>query len=163
MSFRIAAISAEHIPGFRSAVDSVARELLYLAMTGAPPPNAVRKFVMDNIARHTPQFVAVADDEVVGWCDVIPKPRPSQQHSGVLGMGVIASYRRRGIGRSLMDAALKAARETGMTRVELTVRVNNEPARKLYESFGFVTEGVCRRHVRINGAYDDSYYMAVLF
>jgi RimJ/RimL family protein N-acetyltransferase len=159
----IAPIAEEHIDGFRAAVDSVARELKYLAFLEAPPPPEVRKFVLHNIAEHVPQFVAIEDERVVGWCDVLPKPRPALRHSGVLGIGIMAAHRGRGIGHALMDATLQAAWEGGLTRIELTVRVDNEHAKRLYESFGFAIEGLCKRHMRVEGRYHDSYLMARLY
>jgi ribosomal protein S18 acetylase RimI-like enzyme len=162
-TFRVVPIAEEHIAGFHAAVDSVARELLYLLLLEAPPIETTREFVRGNIAAGTPQFVALDGNQVVGWCDVTPKSRPSQAHCGMLGMAVIEPYRGRGIGKALLDATLKAARAKGMTRVELTVRADNEKAKRLYESFGFAVEGTCRRHVRIKGEYSDSYYMALLF
>ena len=163
MAYRVVPIAEEHIEGFRAALDSVARELRYLAMTEAPPPDDIGKWVRSHITSGMPQFVAIADEKVVGWCDVSPKARSTQSHIGVLGMGVMAPWRGRGIGRMLVDATLKAARAKGLTRVELTVRVDNAPARRLYQSFGFVEEGICKRHLRIDGEYADTYYMAVLY
>jgi RimJ/RimL family protein N-acetyltransferase len=158
----IVPIAEEHIDGFRAAVDSVARELKYLAFLEAPPPAEVRKFVLSNIAERVPQFVALDDDRVVGWCDVLPKPRPALRHSGVLGMGVISEHRGRGIGRALLDATLQTAKASGISRIELTVRVDNERAKRLYERFGFVIEGLCRRHMRVDGEFKDSWLMALL-
>ena len=155
-------IGEEHIEGFRAAVDSVARELKYLAFLDAPPLAEARKFVLQGIAEGVVQLVVLDAERVIGWCDVLPKPRPAMRHSGVLGMGVIESYRGRGVGRALMDATLRAAWKTGLTRVELTVRVDNPRARRLYESFGFVVEGVSRNHMLIRGEYADSYLMALL-
>jgi RimJ/RimL family protein N-acetyltransferase len=156
-------ISEEHVEGFRAALDRVAREERYLAFLAAPPLDQVRKFVRENIRSNTVQFVALAEDAVVGWCDVLPKPRPTMRHSGVLGMGVVEGHRGRGIGRALLGTALQAARAKGLTRVELSVRTDNERAKALYEKFGFVVEGVCRKHMRVRGAYHDSYLMAVLY
>lgn len=160
---RIVPIAEEHIEGFRAAVDSVAREHRFLAFLEAPPLEAVRDFVLGNIRSGQPQFVAIADDAVVGWCDVLPKPRPVYRHSGVLGIGVIDTYRRRGIGTALLEPTLQAARAKGLTRIELTVRTDNERAKALYEKFGFVVEGVCRRDMCINGVYQDSFLMAALY
>lgn len=143
-------------------LDSVAREERYLAMLQAPSLEEVRKFVSESRAKQRPQFVAVCDERPVGWCDVIEKPRDTLKHSGVLGMGVLQPYRGRGIGRALMQRTLEDAREKGFTRVELTVRVDNERAKKLYEKFGFAVEGLCRRHMRVRGEYYDSYLMAWL-
>jgi ribosomal protein S18 acetylase RimI-like enzyme len=159
----IVRIAEEHLEGFREALDSVARERAYLALLEAPPLAEMRKFVLRTIAQRAPQFVALADARVVGWCDILPKPHPTMLHSGVLGMGVISEYRGRGIGRALMDATLQAAKARGISRVELTVRVDNEPAKRLYESFGFEVEGKCRRHMRVAGEYKDSYLMALVY
>jgi ribosomal protein S18 acetylase RimI-like enzyme len=158
----IVPISEQHIEGFRAAVDSVARERRYLALLEAPPETDTRKYVQDNIAGGAPHFVAVADGKVVGWCDVAVRPRSTLRHSGVLGMGVIRGHRGKGIGRALMQATLSAAKASGMRRIELTVRVDNEPAKRLYESFGFVTEGLCKRHMCIDGQFIDSWLMALL-
>lgn len=163
MDFRIASIAEQHVEGFREALDSVARERKYLAFLEAPPPDQVRAFVMANIAARSAQFVAIVEESVVGWCDVLPKPRPAFSHSGALGMGIIKTCRGRGIGKALIQTTLDAAKANGLTRVELTVRVDNERARKLYESVGFVVEGLCKRHTRVDGKYADSYMMALLF
>jgi ribosomal protein S18 acetylase RimI-like enzyme len=156
-------MAQEHIDDFRAALDSVARERRYLAMLEAPPIEELAKFVKESIAAGAPVMVAISDEKLVGWCDVLRKPRPTQRHTGVLGMGVMADYRGRGIGKALMAAALAAAKEKGFTRIELTVRVDNPRAKRLYEQFGFVEEGLCRRHMCLDGAYADSYLMAVLY
>ncbi|HEX7052326.1 MAG TPA: GNAT family N-acetyltransferase [Burkholderiales bacterium] len=118
--------------------------------------------VLDSVACRRPHFLALADGAPVGWCDVVEKPRGALRHSGVLGMGVLAAHRGRGLGGALLRRTLDDAREKGFTRVELTVRVDNERARKLYEKHGFQVEGLCRRHMRVRGAYYDSHLMAWL-
>jgi ribosomal protein S18 acetylase RimI-like enzyme len=155
-------IAEEHIDGFRAALDSVARERRFLSFLEAPPPEAVRKFVRENLAERAVQLVALEEERVIGWCDVLPKPRPTLRHSGVLGIGVVAAHRHRGIGRALLGAALQAARSRGLSRIELTVRVDNDVARRLYERFGFVIEGLCRRYTLVDGEYHDSHLMALV-
>jgi len=162
-SFDIEPLSEERAEAFRAAVDSVAREGRYLAMLEAFPLEETRKFVAENVAKKRPHFLAVCDDEVVGWCDVIEKPRDTLRHSGILGMGIVRPYRGRGIGSALMERTLADAKAKGFTRIELTVRVDNERAKKLYEKFGFSVEGLCRRHMRVHGEYKDSYLMALLY
>jgi RimJ/RimL family protein N-acetyltransferase len=137
----------------------VAREERYLAIFRAFPVEEVRKFVTGQ----KPQFGAFVGEELVGWCDIIPKPLPAFSHIGMLGMGVASSHRGRGIGSALMRATLDDARASGLTRIELTVRTDNERAKRLYEKFGFVGEGLCRRHMRVRGEYYDSHLMALLF
>ena len=159
----IVPIAAGHIEGFHAALDSVARERRYLAMLEAPSLDEVTRFVKEGIAVGTPQMVAIAEERIVGWCDVWRKPRAALTHSGILGMGVIESCRGRGIGKALMGATLQAAKERGFTRIELSVRVDNPRAKRLYEQFGFTEEGLSRRHMCIDGNYTDSYLMAVLY
>src|SRR4030095_12783639 len=137
MTHRIVPIAEEYIEGFRAALDSVARERRFLAFLEAPPLESVRDFVLENIRSGQLQFIASADDKVVGWCDVSPKPRPVFRHSGILGIGVTKPYRGRGIGTALIGTTLEAARAKGLTRIELTVRTDNDRAKALYERFGF--------------------------
>jgi putative acetyltransferase len=47
-----------------------------------------------------------------------------------------------------------------VTKLELHVFPDNEPALALYEAFGFVREGYRRRHYRRDGEYVDAVLMA---
>ena len=93
----------------------------------------------------------------------MPKQLDAYAHCGVLGMGVVAAHRGRGIGCALMQATLDDARAKGFTRIELTVRTDNERAKRLYKKFDFVVEGLGRRHMRVRGKYYDCHFMALLF
>jgi RimJ/RimL family protein N-acetyltransferase len=99
---------------------------------------------------------------VVGWCDVLPIDRPTRAHNGVLGLGVLAEFRGRGIGTALLREALQGARAFGLTRIELSVREGNSRVAALYGRFGFVREGVQRRAVRVDGTDEDLVCMALL-
>ena len=108
-------------------------------------------------------MVAVTEDErVVGWCDIVRVPMEGFNHTGRLGMGLLAPYRGRGIGRRLAEAAIAAAWDVGMTRIELEVMASNAKAIRLYEQLGFVHEGVKRRARHLDGAWDDNVLMALL-
>ena len=152
MSATIVPMLPRHVRGFHEALDSVARERRYLAMVEAPPLAAARRFIRNGIAGGSVLFVALVDGAVVGWCDVARLAWITQRHSGTLGMGLVAGHRGRGIGRALLAATLARADEVGITRVELRVRIDNEPAIGLYRAFGFVTEGRCRDYLRFDQA-----------
>src|SRR5687767_361854 len=141
MQFSIVPIAEEHIETFHAALDSVARERRYLAFLEAPSLEACAEFVRGNLRGGCPQFIAVVDGRVVGWCDVLPVPRPACAHCGVLGIAIIADYRGKGIGTALMRSAIDASRAFGLTRVELTVREHNTSAIALYMKMGFEVEG----------------------
>jgi RimJ/RimL family protein N-acetyltransferase len=162
MEVEITRIAAEYVEGFHRALDFVARERKYLAFLEAPPLERTRQFVMDNIAKGYPQFVAVAGGEVVGWCDVIPKSRPIHAHSGVFGMGLLPPFRGRGHGASLIQAALSEARRIGLVRFELTVHADNERAIALYKKVGFKKEGTMKEAALMDGQYKDEILMTIV-
>lgn len=60
----------------------------------------------------------------------------------VHNLAVHPRCRRRGIGRSLLLAAINAARSAKASRMTLEVRKSNEPAKRLYESVGFTVHGM---------------------
>jgi ribosomal protein S18 acetylase RimI-like enzyme len=162
MDFRILPIAQEHIEGFRTVLDSVARERRYLAFLEAPSLEDLSAFVGKNIRNGYPEYVALVGDRVVGWCDALPFERPTKAHGGVLGMGVKTEYRGVGIGRALIQATLEGARTAGLTRIELTVREDNERAIHLYRKLGFTHEGLKRNGVRVDGRYYNLVSMGLL-
>jgi ribosomal protein S18 acetylase RimI-like enzyme len=155
-------IGRRHVAGFHAAVDSVARERRYLAMLQAPTLARTRRFVLDSLKGGAVHVVAVRGDEVLGWCDLRPKTAPTLRHSAVLGMGVVAEHRGRGIGSRMLAACLDLARERGIDRAELVVRADNAPAIALYRRFGFEVEGACRQYLRVDGVDYDALLMARL-
>jgi len=109
---------------------------------------------------HAAVFVAQAPEGLVGRLSVARDPHPASFHVADLGLMVAASHRRHGIGRALLEAAENWAREVGVTKLELHVFPHNEPARALYEDFGFVQEGYRRGHYRRGGELVDAVLMA---
>jgi ribosomal-protein-alanine N-acetyltransferase len=67
----------------------------------------------------------------------------------LLNLAVAPVWRRRGVGRRLVEGVMDGARERGCRRIFLEVRVANAAARRLYESAGFAF-----RHIR-PGFYPD--------
>ena len=61
----IVPITQGHIESFHRTLDFVARERRYLAFLEGPPLENTRAFVIDNIKRGHPQFVAVDRKSVV--------------------------------------------------------------------------------------------------
>ena len=109
---------------------------------------------------HAAVFVAEADGEIVGRLSVARDPHPASFHVADLGLMVVASHRRRGIGRALLQRAVEWAAESRVRKLELHVFPHNAPAIALYESFGFVREGYREDHYRRGGGYVDAILMA---
>ena len=161
MAVEIVPIREDHIEGFRQCLDGVAKEKCYLIFTEAPPLESVREFVADMINKDLPQFVAVEEGTVVGWCDICPQTRAALSHGGGLGIGLGKAHRHQGLGRKLMTAALAKAKAVGIERVELAVYETNLNAIRLYESLGFKREGLKIRFAKIDGAYQNALLMAL--
>ncbi len=160
---RIEPIAAAHIDSFHHALDLVAREKRYLSMLEATPLPQTREFVIGMIAKGNPHFVATAQTQVIGWCDISRHFFPSHAHRGNLGMGILPAYRGKGLGRRLIETTLSAAQKSGFARVELDVYEDNARAIALYEKVGFAREGIVRRAARIDGRFIDAISMALLF
>ena len=60
----------------------------------------------------------------------------------ITNVQVDTAFRRQGIARALMVKAMEYARAAGGERFTLEVRASNTPAIALYESLGFVNEGI---------------------
>ena len=66
-------------------------------------------------------------------------------------LAVNSGFRRQGIGRRLIKELLDDAKERDANSATLEVRVSNEAAISLYESLGFVSEGVRPKYYADNG------------
>lgn len=159
---RIAPIRLEHVDGYRRALDSVARERRHLALLEAPSEAECRRFVEHNLVNANPMMIALAGEDVIGWCDIRRHAFPSRAHRGTLGMGLVSEWRGRGVGSALIDATLSEALRLGFQRIELDVNADNSRARALYEKAGFVREGVARDASLIDGVYRDAIVMAIV-
>ncbi|MDK1384098.1 GNAT family N-acetyltransferase [Sinorhizobium sp. 8-89] len=123
------------------------------------PPEQTRKW-LENLTESDMLIVAELDGRIVGLAG-LHRHSGRRQHAADLGMSVHDDYRRRGIGKALLDALIDAAdRWLGISRIELTVFTDNEAAIALYRQAGFVTEGVLKSWARRDGALADVLVMA---
>ncbi len=84
-------------------------------------------------------------------------------HSAYVVLGVREEAANKGIGTQLLEEAIEWAEETGISRLELTVIVDNDKAIHLYEKMGFELEGRKSNAMYINGKFVDEYHMAKIF
>jgi len=117
---------------------------------------AIRRFP------HAAVFVAESEEgELVGRLSLSRDQNPSSSHVADLGLMVAEVWRRQGIGRALLEAAVEWARGAGVRKLELHVFPHNDAAIKLYEQFGFEREGYRKQHYRRStGDYVDAILMA---
>ncbi len=117
------------------------------------------------VRRYQDAAVYVAESsegEIVGRLSLARDQHPASGHVADLGLMVAAHFRRRGIGRALLEEAVRWARRRGVRKLELHVFPHNEPAIALYEAFGFEREGYRRAHYRRHDGYVDAILMALV-
>jgi ribosomal protein S18 acetylase RimI-like enzyme len=117
-----------------------------------PPRPDVAAFLARRLADPDREmFVAEVDGEVVGMVDVtaqeppdpgsIIRPIPSVD----IGISVADAWRRRGVGRALMEAAEARARARGASLVVLDMSAANRDALAFYHELGYREFGLFLR------------------
>jgi ribosomal protein S18 acetylase RimI-like enzyme len=131
-------------------------------VTPAPVPDDGSPFFNEK-TRPENVLVAVEDGEVAGYVKLgrVTELAASDHVLMITGIAVDPGRQGRGIGRALIDAAVGEARRRGARRLTLRVLGGNAGARHLYETSGFVVEGVLRGEFLMNGVYVDDVLMAL--
>ncbi|MGW2056168.1 N-acetyltransferase family protein [Streptomyces sp. NPDC001840] len=121
-------------------------------------------------ATHAPEDYLVAEmdvdggeDRIAGYIRVVrPTPLATNAHvRQIQGLAVYEWARGRGVARALLRAAALHARNQGARRLTLRVLGYNTAARALYESEGFVVEGVLPEEFCVEGQYVDDVFMGL--
>ena len=77
-----------------------------------------------------------------------------------LGLVVLRSHWRRGIGKAMMERLIQDSRALGATKIFLDFNATNVGAQKMYEALGFEYEGRKKKHLIVDGEYVDLVLMA---
>ncbi|MGW2615337.1 N-acetyltransferase family protein [Streptomyces sp. NPDC001500] len=141
-----------------AAVDRATWSTLHAVMPRPEPPYGP---FFDE--RHAPEdhLVAELDGRVVGYLRLVrPTPLACNAHvRQIQGLAVLDEARGRGVARALLRDAVAETRRQGARRLTLRVLGHNAPARGLYESEGFVVEGVLPGEFLLDGTYVDDVFM----
>lgn len=105
-------------------------------------------------------FVATVNDTIVGFVVTVSPLLPvlSDRRGEIALIAVAPALRGRGIGRLLMERALRHLRRRGVLTARLHVNVSNHAAIGLYRNLGMREERVVHRYYS-NGA--DAYVMTM--
>jgi ribosomal protein S18 acetylase RimI-like enzyme len=113
--------------------------------------------------RHRPDHYLVPEiaGRPAGYvCLVPPTPLAANAHVRQIQGLVVAPWARgRGVARALMEAARGEAARQGAVRITLRVLGHNTAARRLYESLGYVAEGVLPGEFMLDGKPVDDVLM----
>jgi ribosomal protein S18 acetylase RimI-like enzyme len=99
---------------------------------------------------HAKFWGAFERGELCGYVGLEREKRIKARHKAkLIGMYVAPECTGRGVGRALVEALLKEARNDGLELVVLTVTEGNSTAAKLYERCGFRSFGVEPRAIKV--------------
>jgi L-phenylalanine/L-methionine N-acetyltransferase len=122
-----------------------------LHFTDVPPHSGVgywEKRLAEYLdSAHLP-LVALVNDQIVGLSLLKGWPHHiRRKHSAALTLlAVLPSHRKRGIGRELLTASIRACDEwLNIRRLEVSIDASSAPLEKFYASLGFASEGVCAK------------------
>ncbi|MGB7259725.1 MAG: GNAT family N-acetyltransferase [Pseudolabrys sp.] len=104
------------------------------------PPSGVLKETLDHLTArfHNETFlVALAGNDIIGSVFCARKDDALY----LTRMAVVPAWRKRGVGRALMQGAEEEARRIGMRRLTLRVRKNLPDNRAYFARFGFLVTG----------------------
>ena len=104
---------------------------------------------------------AFEDADLVGVIGFMRDGGDKLRHKGFIwGMYVIPTARGRGVGRALIEAALKRIDALpGLRSLRLAVGTSNEVAIRLYEKFGFMRYGEEDEALCVDSVFHSQYHM----
>lgn len=102
------------------------------------PISYTEKFYKDVLELGEHAKLAYFNDVVVGGVCCRVETEGDQRKLYIMTLGVLAPYRRLGVGTVLLDHVLKCAKEDGsIDCIYLHVQVSNDEALEFYQRFGF--------------------------
>lgn len=83
-------------------------------------------------------FYCKDDGRVIAFAQV--QPDDAEPGTAIMGVWVLASHRRRGIGTELARAGIEFARDAGYTKLRGTIPVSNDPALSFFSAVGPIVQ-----------------------
>lgn len=132
---------------FRSMVRADLDEVMAIERTSFRHPWSSNFFLEELQVACARSILAQLNDKIVGYVLFWLLPETVDIHN----IAVHTEFRRQRIGQALLRQVLEHARSCHSSRVTLEVRVSNIPAQKLYESVGFVSQGLRKGYYSDDG------------
>ena len=101
-------------------------------------------------------FAALHDDEIVGFGGIWK----AVDDCHITDIVVRKDCRMLGIGSLILEKLIQVAKQTNLGSITLEVNVNNVPAQRLYEKYGFKSLGVRKKYYN---NIDDAIIMTLYF
>jgi len=141
-------------------LDSETKSMMFEPDERPKDVKKVEDMIEQYLQTHSLILIAHADDKIVGFLSAEKGCYNRIKHTAYIVVGILPEYQGKSIGTNFFRKLEEWARESKLTRLELTVMIYNEGAIHLYKKNGFVIEGVKRKSILLDGTYVDEYYMA---
>ena len=109
-------------------------------------------FVVEDVTKHM----------LVGFCAGSRSSNHRDKHALYIVIGIRQAYTGKKLGFALMSAIENWAYDNSVSRLELSVMVNNPSAIALYKKLGYKVEGTKINAVLLKSGFVDEYIMAKL-
>jgi RimJ/RimL family protein N-acetyltransferase len=159
-------VKKSDIDGIWKNFNEVLEEGTYLPVFTPVKTEIEKNSWYDNIKReHEICIVAEITDikppyNIIGQCEISNLEWEAATHVGSLGIIVSEKYRDLGIGKYLIDMAIREAKKlNNKEKIILSCFSNNDRALYLYEKMGFRTVGVRKKQFYMDGVYYDEVMM----
>ena len=107
-------------------------------------------------------FIAEFEGRIIGSSGLHFNGKSNRvSHRATFSISLLKDFWGKGIASRLTEYIINHAKVINLKKIELTVRVDNEKAIKLYKKFGFETEGEIKHYFYINNKYYNAYIMAL--
>lgn len=110
-------------------------------VTADPEPISVEsrlEWFYDHNPEYRPLWVAEIEGEIAGWFSFEQfRKKPAYRATAEVGVYVSESYRHQGLGRRLLEEAIRLGSRLGFRTLTAGAFAHNEPSIRLFEDFGF--------------------------
>lgn len=124
-------------------------------------PEEERDFIRyQNESDENLMLLGFLDGEYVGNCSLMGNGKGRYRHRAGMGIALYQKYTGMGIGKRMIEALCRIAKEKGIEQIELEVVADNERAIALYKKMGFEIFGTFPDNMKYkDGTYADAYWM----
>ncbi len=99
-------------------------------------------------------------NNIIGQCEILNSEWDAATHVGILGIIIQKKYRDLGIGRQLIDTAIRESKKLNKKeKIILSCFSSNERGLHLYESMGFKFVGIRKQQFYMDSDYYDEVLM----
>lgn len=108
-------------------------------------------------------LVACDKEKVIGYCRCEGNTLKRLSHQVTFGIAILKEYWGCGLGRQMLERVIAWSENQGIHKINLSVLASNDRAIRLYEKYGFKTEGCLKDDKKLSdGKYHDTILMARL-